>query len=221
MVDIFDEVDAELKAERAQKLLVKYGGWLLAAALLVVGGAAGWQLGKWHEARYARETAAIYLDAMFAAEQAGTDAQHPGQKLAREDFARVIERGPDSYRTLARLQQAALEAKAGHETAAVANWNAVAEDGSADPLLRDLATLLWVQHQLDTGNPQVLRERLAPLLAPGNPWHSLAQEAEALLDLRQGKTADAKRVLTGLTRDITAPLGVRQRAEALLHRLNG
>ncbi len=220
MVDIFDEVDAELKAERAQKLLVKYGVWLLAAALLIVGAAAGWQIWKWYEVRYNRATAAIYLDAMFAAEQTDQTGKPPGNTVASVDFERVIRRGPDSYRTLARLQHAALEARQGHETAAVAMWSAVADDGAADPLLRDLARLLWVEHQLGSGNPQALRERLAPLTTPANPWHSLAQEAEALLDMREGKSADAKRVLTGLTKDITAPVGVRERAAALLQRLN-
>ena len=32
-------------------------------------------------------------------------------------------------------------------------WDQVAGDGSADPLLRDLATLLWAQRQLDGGDP--------------------------------------------------------------------
>ena len=42
MVDIFDEVDEELRAERAQQLLKKYGGVIVAAAVAIVGAAAGW-----------------------------------------------------------------------------------------------------------------------------------------------------------------------------------
>ena len=221
MADIFDEVEAELKAERAQKLLVRYGGWLFAAALMFVAGAAGWQVWNWYRLRYDRATAAVYLDAMFAAEQPGENGEHPGSKLAEQDFARVIRRGPDSYRTLAQLQQAALLARNGDKAGAAAMWNAVAADGGADPLLRNLAALLLVEHQLDTGNPEALRERLAPLLAPTNPWHPLAQEAAALLDLRQGHADQAKRTLQGLTQDVTAPAGVRERAGALLQRLNG
>lgn len=221
MADIFDEVEAELKAERTQKLLVKYGGWLFAAALLVVALAAGWQVWQWYKVRYDRATAAIYLDAMFAAEQPGANGQAPGAKLAGEDFARVIKRGPDSYRTLARLQEAALAARNGDAAQAAAQWDAVAADGSADPLLRDLARLLAIQHQLDSGNPEALRERLAPLLAPGNPWRSLAQETEALLDLRQGRADQAKKILQELAQDATAPQGVRERAGSLLQRLNG
>lgn len=219
MADIFDEVEADLRAERAQKLLVRYGIWLLVAAMLAVGLAAGWQVWNWYQLRRDRATAAVYLDAMFAAGQAGPAGQHPGDKLAIDRFARVVARGPDGYRTLARLQQAALEAEAGDQAAAAALWSQVADDGAADPLLRELASLLWVDHQLDTGNPQALSERLAPLAAPGSPWHSLAQESAALLDLRQGHTDQASRSLRSLAHDATAPRGVRERADALLQRL--
>lgn len=43
MVDIFDEVDEDLRAERAQALLKRYGGLLIALALLTIGAAGGWQ----------------------------------------------------------------------------------------------------------------------------------------------------------------------------------
>ncbi len=45
--DIFDEVDEDLRADRARKLLQKYGGLLVGAAVLVVigvGGFKAWQL---------------------------------------------------------------------------------------------------------------------------------------------------------------------------------
>jgi hypothetical protein len=221
VADIFDEVEAELKAERTQKLLVKYGGWLVGAAALVVALAAAWQVWQWYQLRYERATAAIYLDALFAAEQPADNGKAPGAKLAGEDFARVIQRGPASYRVLAQLQEAALAARSGDAAKAATLWDAVAGNGSADPLLRDLARLLAVQHQLDSGNPQALRDRLAPLLAPGNPWRSLARETEALLDLREGKADQAKKVLHELAQDVTAPQGVRERAGSLLQRLNG
>ena len=51
MVDIFDEVDEELRAERAQQLLKRYGGLIVAGRLLIVGAAAGWQGWRWYQAR--------------------------------------------------------------------------------------------------------------------------------------------------------------------------
>ena len=67
-------------------------------------------------------------------------------------------------------------------------------DSSADPLLRDLASLLWALHEIDSGDPALLEARLKPLADPNNPWHALAEEQLALLDLRQGQTdAGARR----------------------------
>ena len=56
---------------------------------------------------------------------------------------------------------------------------------------------------------------------PDNPLHALAEEAEALLDLRTGKVAEAKAKLTALQNDTTAPQGVRGRASGLLTQLGG
>jgi hypothetical protein len=221
VADIFDEVEADLRAERAQKLLMRYGAWLLAAAVFVVAMAAAWQVWNWYQLRHARATAAIYLDAMFAAEHPAPDNQHPNLKDAIQGFARAAARGPAGYRVLGRLEAAALEAKSGNQAAAAALWNEVANDRGIDSLLRDLATLLSVNSQLDSGNPQRLRERLAPLVLPDNAWHSLAQESVAVLDLREGHVEEAKRTLKSLAQDGSAPQGVRERASAMLQRLSG
>ena len=63
--------------------------------------------------------------------------------------------------------------------------------------------------------------RLKALANPDNPWHALAQEQLALLDLRQGKTDQAKTALRRLAEDAGAPSGVRGRASALLGRMGG
>ena len=114
-------------------------------------------------------------------------------------FSKLATACPEGYATLARLREAALKADAGDLQGATALWDQVAGDSSADPLLRDLASLLWAQHQIDTGDPSLLQARLKALAAPDNPWHALAEEQLALLDLRQGKTDQA--------RDVAAPSG--------------
>ena len=128
---------------------------------------------------------------------------------------------PEGYRTLARLRAAALKADAGDRQGAAALWDQVAADGSADPLLRDLASLLWASHLIDSADPSLLQDRLKALTAPDNPWHALANEQLALLDMRLGKTDQAKTMLRSLAQDTTAPNGVRGRAESLLNRLGG
>jgi hypothetical protein len=216
VVDIFDEVDEELRAERAQRLLSRYAGLIVVVALLIVGGAAGWQAWRWWQAKQDLAAAQHYIGAMALAVSPGAAGD---QKIVNGDFDALARTAPEGYRTLARLQGAAFRAAHGDVKGALDLWNAVATDTDADPLLRDLATLLLCQHQIDGGDPALLEARLKPLAEPGNAWRPLAQEQLALLDLRQGKTDAAKAALRNLAQDVTAPNGVRERAAALLARL--
>lgn len=219
MVDIFDEVDEELRAERMQEYLKKYGGLLFAAALLVIGGVAGWKGWGWYQERQDMTAATLYLSAASRTEAAGVAG--PDRAAAIAAFQAVAVQAPEGYRVLARLREAASRAESGDLQTASALWDQVAADGSADPLLRDLASLTWCLWHADKGDPALLEGRLKPLAAPGNTWRSLALEQLALLDLRQGRTEAAKAQLKKLAEDTTAPRGVRGRASALVARVGG
>lgn len=221
MVDIFDEVDEELRAERAQLLLKRYGGLIVAAAVAIVGAAAGWQAWRWYEARQDQAAAVEYLTAMSLADTTAAGSSQASRTAAAAAFAQLAAKAPQGYATLALLHEAALKADSGDVQAAAALWDKVASDSSVDPLLRGLASLLWAQHQLDTADPSLLQARLKALASPDNPWHALAQEQLALLDLREGKTDQAKTALRHLAEDTGAPNGVRGRASALLGRMGG
>jgi hypothetical protein len=221
VVDIFDEVEEDLRAERAQRLLKQYGVWLIAAALVVVGGAAGWQGWQWWQARQDRAAGAAFVAAMNEAQTVGPSADAASRQAAIQAFQKEAATAPEGYRTLARLRAAALMADTGDVKGAAGVYDQVASDSGVDKLLRDLASLLWVQRQLDTGDPGMLRARLQALAAPDNPWHALASEELALLDLRQGKTNDAKTTLRQLAADSTLPQDLRGRAGGLLNRLGG
>jgi hypothetical protein len=221
VVDIFDEVDEELRAERAQQLLKKYGGLIVAGAVAIVGAAAGWQGWRWYEARQDRAAATEYLAAANLADATVAGSSEASRATAIAAFSRLAVTAPEGYATLSRLREAALKADAGDLSGAAALWDQVARDSSADPLLRDLASLLWAQHQIDSGDPSLLEGRLKALAPPDNPWHALAEEQLALLDLRQGKLDQAKTTLRRLAQDTTASTGVRGRASALLSRLGG
>jgi hypothetical protein len=218
--DIFDEVEEELRAERTREFLTRYAGAIAGAAILVVALVAAWQGWHWYQARQDRAAAAAYITSMLQVADTGPNANvRRDQALA--GFDNLARSAPSGYRTLGRLRAAALEAEAGHLPRALALWNQIAADSSADSLLRGLASLLWAQHQLGTGDPDQLEARLRPLAAPGDPWRPLAEEQLALLALRQGKSAQANEMLTALAHDVTAPAGVRERATAVLSQLQG
>jgi len=92
----------------------------LETAILYRGPAATEHLAPDEAAKCARDraTAVIYLDAMLAAEHPAPDGQHPSYKEAIQGFARAAAGGPEGYRTLARLHEAALDAQSGDRAAA-------------------------------------------------------------------------------------------------------
>ncbi len=220
VVDIFDEINEDLRAERARALLKRYGVVLVIAAVLVVAGVAGWEAWRWNSQQSAFQVATTFLDAMRkGAAPAGADASTPSREEALREFSGLAASGPEGYRTLARLRAAALKVTAGDRPGALALLDQVSADTGADPLLRGLADLLWVQHQVDAGEPAAIEGRLAPLLAVGNPWRPMARESQAWLAIRTGKPEQARDILKQLQADTAAPDGVRARAGGLLTRL--
>jgi len=214
--DIFDEVDEELRAERAQKMWQRYGGYVTGLMLLVIGGVAGWQGWEWWQNRQTLQAAAAYIETQRATEAEGANYA----EMARR-FEAVAANAPVGYRTLARLRAAALHSEVGERDQALALWDAVANDTQADPLYRDLAALLWSLHGVDSADPAQIAARIAPLTQPGNPWQASAREVKGLLALRQGNTAEARDTMRALANDTTAPQGVRDRAGRIAAGIGG
>jgi len=139
--DIFDEIQEDLRAERARKLWVRYGGVFAGAALLVLVGVGGWQGWRWYQNRQASAEAGLFLADLRSAEAQGADLKAIAGSLAgRANTA------PEGYRLIERLRAAALMAEAGQTSEALALWDQVAADGKADQLYRDLASLMWAMH---------------------------------------------------------------------------
>jgi len=214
MADIFKEVDEELRHERYAKLWKKYGTYVIAAAILVVGAVAGTTF--WRDYRTgAREADGEAFAAALSTFEGGDNAG------AANAFMALAESAGGGYPVLARLQAALALGRSGDAQGAVAGFEGVAADGSADPLFRDLAVLLLAIETLDSADPGALTVRLQPLTAASSPWRHTARELTALLAIRAGEQDRARELLTTLSDDDEAPIGVRGRATELLATLGG
>ncbi|MBP0491421.1 tetratricopeptide repeat protein [Pararoseomonas indoligenes] len=214
MPDIFDEVQEDLRAERAQQLGMRYGGAFAAVALLAVIAVGGWQGWRWYQTRESEAAANAFLVVHRETEAQGADL-----KAAAGKFDSIAAQAPEGYRTLARLRAAALKSETGDLPGALAEWDAVAGDTAADPLYRDLASMNWVLHGLDTQDPATLASRIAPLAVDSSPWKASARELQAMVAIRQGNTAEARRILQALVADATAPQALRDRAGRVMAQL--
>ncbi len=216
VADIFDELNEDLRAERVRALTARYGALGLAALVVVVLCVGGWEGWRWWQNRQSAAAAAPFTTAMRDA-----DALAPGSAAAKlataaDGFAHIAATAPAGYRTLAQLREAALRWDAGNTAAALSLWDQIAADASVDHTLRDLGNLLWAQHQVDAGDPLAVTAHIKPLEAPGNAWRPLAQEVEALLDIRTDDKPAATKILRALAVDPSTTDGVRGRANGLL-----
>ncbi len=207
MPDIFDEVEEDLRAERAQKFWLRFATPILTALLLTLAGVGGWQGWQWYQHRQQAAAATTFMAAHRAAEAEGADLPAMAAR-----FAALTADAPEGYRIIGLLRAAALKAEIGDRDGALAMYDQVANDTAADPLYRDLARLMWVLRSMDTAEPAVLTARLAPMLRPDAPFSASARELAALVALKAGQRDEARRALEALAGDMTAPQAIRDRA---------
>ena len=207
--DIIREIDDEVRRDQYVKLLKRYAPQITAGVVvlaLAVGGYFAWQQYKQSRARH---DASAFAAAM-SLESSGK------LKEAAEAFHTLAVEGSTGYRALAGLQAAAARAQQGDVGAAVAMYDAIAEDSGLEQRFRDLARLLAVQHMMDTATPEQLDERLKPIVGADSLWHYSARELAALVRLKAGDTAGARKAFAALSDDLSAPADLRSRATEML-----
>jgi hypothetical protein len=206
--DIFQEVDEEVRREKLQQLWERHANLIIALALLVVLGVAGWRGYDWWENQKAAEAGAAF-EAAVALGEADKHAE------AQAAFAKLAKEGTAGYRALARFREAAELAKS-DAAAAVKAYDALAADSSIGRALQDAATVRAGLILVDTAPLPELTQRLEPLTAADRPFRHIARELLALAAYRVGDTAAAQKWFDLIATDAETPSGTRQRIEVLM-----
>jgi len=207
--DIFQEVDEELRHDKWLQLWKQYQNHIIGLAVLVVVATSAVTYWRYYDQQQREAEGLRYTLAL--------DDARAGKPAEAADALNALAGSAHAGRAIvARFEAAALRARAGDQAAAIAAYDAIAKDGSVDLVYRDLATVLWGLHALDTIDPQVVIERLAPLTAQDNPWHATAIEVTAIVHLKAGDRAAAKADYQKIADDLSAPRGVRARAAQMV-----
>jgi hypothetical protein len=148
VVDILDEIAEDLRQERALRLVRRYGGLLVAAAVLVLVGVGAQQYWQARQARLANAAATQYLALTQQVDQPEGGAAPAQAAETAQALLEFAARAPGDYQALARLRAAALYAGAGQRDQAERLWTQIGADAATPARLRDAATLLWAQHAL-------------------------------------------------------------------------
>ena len=205
---LFREVDEELRREQFAKLWQRFGTYFIVLAVAVVAVVAGSQL--WEARRIANANAA-------GAEYEAASALLASGKTedALKAFEAISASGPRGYATLARLSEAGAYLKQDKRPEALAVFDALAADASADPLLTNFARMQAAALRLGEADFTEMENRLKPLTADDSPWRFTARELLGSAALKAGKLDEARAVLTPLLADP----GLGQSAGERIHRL--
>lgn len=213
MADIFQEVDEDLRRDKALAFWKKYQNHIIGFAIIAVAATAavsGWRY--WKQQQIDAHGAA-YLQAMQTLEK--------DPKAAVAQFEALAKDG-GGFAVLARFQQANQTLKDGDKAKAAERFSAIAHDGSVDNALKDLAAILGGLAFLDAGKPEEANKLVSPLTGDNQPYRFSALEIQAQAALAAGDRKKAKEVyeqLKQLGSLPTAPQGVSARAAIMLERL--
>jgi hypothetical protein len=207
LVDVFDEVESELRSERYTQLFRRLIPWIVAGAIagvLVVAGVFGWQTYRESVANKASDAYASGLKSLQMGDSEGAFRQF-GQVPATAK----------GYRSLALMQQGGIRLAAGDSKQAVALFDQaadVAPGGEVGLFLADAARLKSAFALMDQGSYPEIEKRLKPLTEEKRPYRSEAREALALAKLQAGKTKEARQDLIVLSLANDAPDSLKGRA---------
>lgn len=215
--DLFKEIDADLRVEKLQNLTRRYAKIVGGVLVVILLGIGGWQVQKWQSYKKLEQASASYLRVVQQIDPVfGKTIDQKTTDTAISQLDQLSKQAPQSIRILTQLQEAALLAKEGKVKEASQIWEAIRVDEKATLDFRSLASLLWIQHHLDEGDPAKLYERIKEFSGQQTPWTALLRECEALLDLRTGKLVEARQIFGQLSIDMNASPNMRKRAGMIL-----
>lgn len=203
-----NEVDESLRQDRMLTLAKKYGPWLIGVFVVILIGVAifiGWR-------DYRQSQGRVHGDVYAAAQQLVAEGDIEG---AKAEFERLTGEGPNVYRVMARLEQAAILQGEGDLEAALAEFDRAAEDAD-DPIMRDTARLRAAYIAAETQDFAALQTRLQPLIDSDSRMSYLARELLGVEAWEAGNLDLARDTLQNLTLAFDAPESVQQRAQVAL-----
>jgi hypothetical protein len=213
VADIFQEVEEDLRRDKALDFWKKYQNHIIGFVILVVAATAG--ISGWKAYRQHRIEAdgTAYLQAMQTLER--------DPKAALPQFDALAKDG-GGFGVLARFQQANIALKDGDKAKAAEIFQGIAGDGSVDKAMKDMAAVLGGLVLLDTGKPDDASKLVAPLTGDNQPYRYSALEIQGQAAFAAGDKKKAKEIFTQLKQLgqlPSAPQGVIARADIMLNRL--
>lgn len=201
------EVDDELRRAQVTNFFTRYGWWIIASVVLILGAVGGW---IWWSGRQnaARENAGETLIAAMTQVEAGNQSAI----AAQTQLNTLAENDSEGYRAAALFTRATVQAQGGNAAAAIATLRSIGDDQTLDQVYRDAALIRRTQLEFDTLPPQEAIRRLTPLATGDGAWAGAAGEMVGAAHLKMNRPDLAGPVFVRIARDAKAPTSLRDRA---------
>ncbi len=212
MVDLFEEVEEQLRAEQYKRLGLKLLPWavgLVLGALVIGGGYVAYSMWQSNRTAHAVESYQKALDTL----------QHGDSEGAFAAFADVAQKGTPIMKSFALTQQAAIRQSQGRDNDAATLFTKAADAAPKTPegqVFADLARLKSARTLLDTAPYADIEARLKPLTDHKRPFSTAAREDLAWAKLRAGKIPEARNDFVALTTAVDAPPALTERAQGAI-----
>jgi hypothetical protein len=201
---ILKEVDQALEEDQTWEFFRKNGAALVAGAVLIIGGVAGWQFWGHTRTQTAERQALEFRNAIELL------SENPeAGRTALEAVA--AEKG--GYGALAGLRRAASYSAGGERLKALEIYRAIAS-GDSPRRIRELARLRAGYLALADGRDAVIAE-IGNLAEEDGPFSYYAKEILGIASLSAEDYESAASTFSTLSLDLASPEGVRERAEEL------
>lgn len=203
------EVNEELRSEQVRAVWTRYGGILIALAVLIVVGT----IGKVAYDYWEESSASASGDAFLAALTLAKDNK-PDEALAA--LQKLEADGHGAYPLLARMRAATLQAQKGDAAAAAAAFKAIADDASVEQPVRDAARLRSAYLLVDAGSYAQVQGEVESLAVAGNGMRHSAREVLGLAAMKAGDMTKARDWFQQIIDDAEAPRNLANRAQMML-----
>ena len=212
MVDFINEVEEELRKDKYNDLLKKFGPFIVAVIVAIVAVAGYIEFKKYTDGVAAREASASFVVADKLAESGDLQS-------AIDKFVALAEVAPPGYAGLSLTRAAALKVQLGDLSGAV---NLLDQSAAAyvKPVHKDLAGLKAAYILMDEGRYDDVKARASALSTDKAPFEDLAKELLAHAALQSGDEAAARTQFTYLSNVPGVLPGVKNRAEQSLLLMN-
>lgn len=208
MVDVFEEVEDQIRTERYKTLGLKALPWIIGVAVLALIATFGFWGWTTYQNKQADKASEQYVEALEAAGQ--------GDETKAFTLLGEVAKSPSkTYKALALMQQGGMRQEADKVDEAVKLYDQAAEAAS-DPIVVDLARLKSALALLDTASYKDIEGRLTPLMEEKRPYRLQAREALAFAKIMAGRPAEARTDFVVLSSVLGASDGMRQRAQAAI-----